>query len=305
MANEFLKNAIFGRRQPGGATTYADERYTNKDIVYVSSVTGTDADGYGRHPESPCATLDYAISLNSNPKPIILLPNHAETLVGATSCVLDVAGTEVWGRGTGTERATFTLGTATAATISITAANCQLHNIKVISDLADVAAGVTAAAGADGLLIEDCWFADGAAAKELVIGVSCAADCDNVTIRNNWFTTANGGGCASAIKFVGATDNSRVERNFIFGDYSAAGIDGATAAGTLILLLDNWIHNHDATAGLAISMNSSTSGIVSGNHCHGGKDGTAPLAVAGMDPYENYGTNAEGASGIILPAVDS
>ncbi len=275
---------------------------------WVSSGAGTDGAGFGQNPDTPVATLDYAVGLctASLGDVIYLMPGHAETLVAATSAVVDVAGIQIVGIGTGALQPTFTLATLVGATISVTAANVRIQNIKVISARIDITAGITAAAGADGLVVEDCWFTDGGVALELVIAISLAAACDRVIIRNNYFQTALAGGCASAVKFVGATANSVVRDNYIHGDYSAAGIDGTTAAGTFLLVLDNVLWNTDTTAGLALSLHASTTGAVCRNLAFGGKNGTSAFsACAGALVAENYQSNAAGASGVITPAVDS
>ena len=217
------RTPLFSRKQSGGIFVFTDETQSTGDKYWVNSGTGTDATGNGRNPDSPVATLDYAISnlaTASKGDQIFLMPGHAESIVGATGAVMDVAGVDVIGLGSGALQATFTLGTAVGATISVTAPNCKIRNIKIVSDLADITAGITAGALADGLVVEDCWLTDGAAAKELVIGISIAAACDRVIIRDNYFQTVDAGGCASAIKLVGATANSRIERNYIKGDYN-------------------------------------------------------------------------------------
>jgi len=126
-----------------------------------------------------------------------------------------------------------------------------------------------------------------------------------VTIRDNYFQTVDGGGCASAIKFAGASANSVVERNYIHGDYSAAGLDAITAAGTFMLVQDNVMWNTDTTAGLASGLHAGTTGSFVRNLAFGGKNGTSAFsACAAMLVAENYQTNAAGASGVITPAVD-
>ena len=303
-----MDTKLFVQKQSGGMFSIIDKELCTGKIFWVSSGTGTDGAGYGQNPDAPVATLDYAVGLCTASKGdiIYLMPGHAETLIAATSAAVDIAGVRILGLGTGSLQPTFSLGTDAAATIAVTDANVVIKNIKVISALADIAAGITASAAADGLVIEDCWFTDGGTdVLELVIGVSCAAGCDNVLIRNNRFITVTGGGCASGIKFVGATAMSQIVGNYISGDYSVAGIDGATAAGTNLLVLNNMIDNLDGGAGLAISLNSSTTGAMAYNITHGAKDGTSPIAAAGMVVGENYGSNAEGASGLIKPTVDS
>ena len=307
MGQRFTRTPFFMRKQAGGMFAMVDEVKFPGDIVFVQYTNGTDGAGYGRNPDAPVKTLDYAVGLctANEVSTIILLPGHTETLVAATSAAVDKAGIQIIGVGRGSLIPTFTLGTLAAATIAVTAANVLIKGIKIISAVIDATAGITASADADGLEVDDCWFTDGGAALELVIGVLLAAACDNVYIHDNQFHTVAGGGCASAISFAGASDKSRIINNYIAGDYSVAGIDGATAAGTKMLIVDNVVDNLDAAAGLAIGLNAGTTGALRGNITHGGKDGTSPIAAAGCVVGENYGSNAEGASGLIKPAVDA
>ena len=275
-------------------------------IFYVDS--GVTTEGNGTTWATAKQTIDAAIGLCTASRGDIILvaQGHAESVAGAAGCVLDIAGVTIIGIGNGALIPTITLGTATAATISVTAANCRISGIKIISDLADVAAGITAAAGADGLVVDNCILSDGGAAKELVIGISLAAGCDNCRIVNNTFYTADGGGCASAIKFVGGSDDTKIIGNMIFGDYSAAALDLATAASTRILVMDNLIRNADTTASFAIDCHASTTGWLARNYCgtEGGAHGDA-IAAADMSCAENVASGADGAQGIAEPAVDT
>ncbi len=301
------RSPIQARAYPGGIFTIVNEGETTGEIFFVHSGTGTDAAGYGQTPDKPLATLDYAVGLCTANKGdrIFLMPGHAETIAGATGCVLDIAGVEVIGMGRGALTPTFTLATATTATISVTAANCKIKNVRIVSDLADVAAGVTAAATADGLVLEDCEFRDGGATKELVIGVSLAAACDDPKIRRCKFVMTAAGDNASAVKFVGACARPEIEDCYFYGDWDAAAIDGATAAGTVFKIARNMAVNLDAGAGLAVSLHNSTTGQVVDNRLFGNKTNTVPLAAAGCWVAENYTAAAVNESGIIKPNAET
>lgn len=305
-----IKTAFFSRRQPGGFNNIEDQSLSTGSRFFVHSGTGTNGSGYGRNPDAPCATIDYAIGLcTANKGDIIyVMPGHAESIATATALIADIAGITILGIGWGSLIPTITLGTATTATVSVTAADVKMKNIKLISDLADVAAGITASNAADGLVVEDCWLTDGGLTKELVIGVSLAAGCDNVLIINNRFNTtvsAETGGCASAVKLAGASNNSRIIHNYMHGHFTAAAIDGATAASTSIYIEDNHIMQIDTGAGKGIDLHASTSGAVIRNLVCNLKDATDGIVAAGCLVAENYGSNAAGASGLIKPAVDS
>jgi hypothetical protein len=158
-------------------------------------------------------------------------------------------------------------------------------------------------AAGDYLEIDDCVFTDGGVALEMVIGVTIAAACNNCHIHDNQFYTNDGGACASAIKLAGESAQTVINRNFISGDYSTAGIDGATALATNIVIADNLIDNLDPTAGLAIGLHANTLGMVCRNLTHGGKNATAPISAAACMCCENYATTVEAESGNLCPAA--
>ena len=303
------RTPLFSRHTPGGVFTIVDLPRNPGDIFFVDSTNSRadDSVGAGRGPDTPLATLLFAVSLATAAKGdvIFLMPGHAETIATATAAVLSKSGVTVIGLGRGALKPTFTLATLVGATISVTAANVGIHNIKVISARVDITAGITAAAGANGLHVSGCEFTDGGAALELVIGISLAADCDNVLIEDNRFYTVPAGGCASAVKLVGASDRTVIRRNTMLGDYSAANIDGITAAGTLIEISDNVCQNIDTTAGLCVNLNAATTGAVVRNHLQGAQTNTPPIVAAGVLVSENYTSAAVGESGIVRPDVET
>ncbi len=304
------RSAIFSKKFPGLPVNIVDIAQFPGNVFFVDSGNtsqGGNTTGHGLSPDSPFLTIDYAVGRCTAGDVIIVMPGHAESIAAATGCVCDIAGISIIGLGHGSLIPTITLGTLTTALISVTAANVKIKNIKVISDLENLAVGIDVGADADGFVLEDCWLLDGGLTKELVIGVQIAAACDNVLIKNNRFQTtvsAGTGGCASAIKLAGATSNSRIIHNFIHGNYSAAAIDGATAAGISIYIEDNHILQIDTDAALAISLNAGTTGIVVRNLICNLLDTAVPVVAAACCVAENYGSNAVGASGIIKPAVD-
>jgi nitrous oxidase accessory protein NosD len=309
-----MRTALITDMQQGGLYAIQDVAlHPGANVLFVDSTHASKADlsGAGRDPEHPLATLDYAIGLCTADKgdTIYLMPGHAETITaasGAGSLTADIAGIRIIGLGRGSKKPTLTLGTLIGATLNVTAPNVVIRNTKIISALADITAGITASAAADGLVVDgDCEFTDGSAILELVIGISLAAGCDGVRIENNHFFTVDGGGCASAIKFVGESLRSIVRNNRIHGDYSAAGIDGITAAATQLLIEGNKIWNTDTTAGLAINLHGSTTGIVTDNRLIGFKTNTVPLVAAGCADFENYTTAAVNESGAIKPAIET
>ncbi len=310
--DRYKKNSTqIGSMQPGFDPLYdlinegQVELGTGKAFYVDSNATGG---ATGKDLTNAALTIDAAVGLctASRGDVIYVAQGHAETVSGATGCVCDVAGISIIGIGNGSLIPTVTLGTATAATISVTAPNVRISNIKVISDFADVAVGVTLGALADGAVIDNCIFSDGAAAKELVIGLGLTALCGNCKIYYNKFLTVDGGGCASAIKFIGASDDTEIVGNTIFGEFSVAALDLATAASARILIADNRIRNAEVTASFGIDCNATTTGWATDNTCatEAGAHGDAN-AFADMSCSGNVASGADGAQGIPEPAVDS
>jgi hypothetical protein len=133
------RTALFSRHQPGGVFTIHDLPNHPGNVIFVSSVTGTDGAGYGDNPDAPVATVDYAIGLCTASKGdvIYVLPGHAET---TTAIALDVAGVRIIGLGFGANRPTLTATTAASDLVAVTAANCELINMRLVG----AASGVTA-----------------------------------------------------------------------------------------------------------------------------------------------------------------
>jgi hypothetical protein len=303
------RSSLYFRRAVGGRVAIEDMARSCGQRLFVCSGTGTDGSGYGFSPEKPLATLLHAISHCEDHKGdiVYLMPGHAEAIAAATSAVIDKAGVEIIGLGRGSLQPTFTLGTATTATMSVTAHDVLMRNFKVISNLADVAVGITLGADADGAAIEDCLFCDGGLTKELKIAISVAAGCSNVAIRRSRFfadISAGTGATTSAIFAAGAADYFVLEDCFFHGHYIGAAVDLLTAASASVFLRNNAVINIDTDAGLTIAINAGTTGFGIGNDAFGLKD-TVHLTAAAMAWSRNYDSNALNASAIIKPAIDS
>ena len=306
-------SVFFPYSQPGGAVGQIVDRgmYLTHRIWWVDSVNGTDAAGYGGSPDAPLASLAYLIT-NATTLGLdeydtaYLMPAHAESFAAAADCTLATAGMRLIGLGQGSLIPTFTLGTDAGATLDVSATNVLIKNVKFISDLADVAAGITAAATAAGLTIEDCIFTDGGLAKELVIGVSVAALLDGAVIRNCQFYTdvsAETGGCASCVKFVGGSIRSLIEGCVAHGHYTVACIDNADAAATQLVIRHNSLANIDTTAGLSIALHANTTGVVAWNVATSAKNGTHPVVAAAAHVGETYGSDEPGKNSIMSPTI--
>jgi len=271
-------------------------------------------DRTGSRWDAPFATLNYAVSRCTASKGDVILigPGHTETIEDTGSAsgtttdelVFDKIGISVIGIGNGTLKPTFSLETAVDAALVILAANTYIENIKVVSGLANVTAGITIGASADGTHIHNCEIRDGnAAALELVIGISVAANADDIKITNNVFSTVPSGGCASAITLAGGCDRMQVVGNVAYGTYSAGVMAAAVAASAEAVITDNIFVNEGA---LALGLHASGTGILARNYLGGTTSIAAALTGETlMWCFENYVTGAAAASAIIDPAVDA
>jgi len=305
-----MDTKLFVRKAAGGMFSVVDKEFTPGSIYYVgSAVTGaSDSAGYGRNPDAPFATLDYAIGqcTASAGDLVLLLPGHAESIASATGAVMDIAGVTVRGIGTGSLMPKLSLITAAGATLSITAANCTVENVHLYSNFTDgVTAGVTAGASADGLTLRGLLFTEAANTKEFLIGVSLTADCDDVLIEGCRYIGIAGGTTSSIIAAAGGTDRSIIRNNFLSGDCSAAAVKLDGAASSDIHVVDNHVLNVDTAAGLGIAIHNSTTGFATGNHIVNLKDTVVGITGTGMSYGLNYYSNAVNASTRLAPTADS
>jgi hypothetical protein len=297
------KRALISNKRPGSPVVFLDGGDTTGDIYFVNSVTGSDASGYGLTPDSPTATIDYAVGLctASQGDRIYVMEDHVENISTGTSLVVDVAGIEIVGIGKGP----LLTYTAAAGTISITAANCEISNLRLYSDFTNgVTTGITVGATADGLSLENIRMEEAANTKEFLIGISVAAACHNVVIDGFKFYGVTGGTDSQCIKFAGASNFSEVKNFEIYGDFSGAPIDGLTAASTYMTIGPGVIVNDDTTAGLSVSLHASTTGMMRHLDILQLKDTVGPAGAA-MGYTQVLVSNAAGAQGILKPAADS
>ncbi len=273
---------------------------------FVDSVNGASTNN-GTSWDNAFATVDQAIALCTAIKgdTIYMAPWHVETEAGAATAIwtMDTEGVNLVGMRQGNQIPTFTF-TADDALASVTAANCRIQGCKFVSGVADLAIALSLAAGADGTVIDDCEFQDGGAAVEMIFAISIATTVNDVTIQNSrFFTTDTGVQTDSAIKLVGECYRFTLQNCVFRGDWDVSVIDGADAAGFDFLIQFNSINQLEATNGLTVSLNSSTTGAVVYNNCHAGLDGTH-MAAAGCLLAQNYESNVEGAQGFYGTAQD-
>lgn len=276
---------------------------TSASVFYVHSGTGS-AGNDGLSPDYPLATILQAVAKCTDSKGDVIwvMPGHAET-IGATSCIIDKIGVSIFGEGRGTLRPTLTFS-ATASIISITAASVLLDNLLLIGDIDNIVTGISLSAAADGAILSRIEMRDGASNKEFLVGIAIAAACTDVWVDQFRFHGL-AGGATGCIVAAGAADRFRLTNSFIRGQFSSRTVDLAAAASVGVEIAHNAVINIETGAGLGIALHNSSTGFMHNNVVANLKDTVVGLSGTGAAYAENYASNALGASGIILPAVDS
>ena len=118
----------------------------NATVLFVDSGHDNRSDGNpGTDPGAPLSTIDAAIGLcaANNGDHIFVMPGHAETVTSAIT--MDVAGVTIYGWGYGRSKPALT-GSGAIDVITVTAANCRIHNLRLIGASASVTACINVAA---------------------------------------------------------------------------------------------------------------------------------------------------------------
>jgi hypothetical protein len=210
------------------------------NIWFVGSTVtaASDAVGFGQDPDSPFATIDYAIGrcTASQGDVIYVLPGHNESLADAQIAV-DVAGIRIIGLGSGGLVPRIDFDHANAS-IDISANNCTLKNLRLLPSVTAVAIGIDVMAGVTDTTIEDVVILpgeDGAGVDEFVLGIDIKAGCTRTTIRR---LTAHAHASVAhqnaGISLTGASDAVTIEDCDItlLGAAGVAPIKGITTLST-------------------------------------------------------------------------
>lgn len=296
-----------------GNMVIANQLYSTGKRFFVHAGTGSDTAGYGYSPETPTATLDYAVGLCTANKGdvIILMPGHAENIASATGCVIDIAGVRIVGLGQGTLRPTLTLTTATTALVSITAANVWIENVLIVSNFLNIASAMTAAATADGLTLKNVEFRNTSVILGALIQLTITAACADVTIDGLRFNEVAAAGltapATNVILCAGAADRFTLKNSRIYCFTTAAPVALSAAASTDVLIENVRLLNRETGAGLGIAAHNSTTGFVEDVTVVNLKDtvkGTTGTGLA-IGARVNYSNAVNAYAGLFSYTIDS
>lgn len=288
----------------------------NSTVLAPGGIGGSDF-GPGTY-QRPFQTLNGAIN-NANVVAnrgdlIMIMPGHAETISTSTAMTLATAGVCILGLGSGSLRPTFTLGTATSATVNVTANNISIVNCLFKANFAAVASAITLTT-ASGFTLSQCDFWDTSSILNFVNCVktdTTSNHADNMYIEKcQWYglgATTN----STMINVTGTEDKHTYLNNYVTHAAVTGGGLFQTASGkniTNLICSNNMAILTDATSlttgVLAITGGTANTGIVSGNYCKGLDDTSMILITAssGLGFSQNYYQGTADTSGLLLPAV--
>jgi len=199
--------------------------YPNK-LFWVHS--GTGSDGNAGTFDRPFSTIDYAIGrcTASRGDIIYVKAGHTETVAAAAGIAVDVIGVSIIGLGNGALRPTLNL-TATASTITLSAASCLLQNLLITGGV-DAVVSHTVVSAADCAII-DCEYRD--VTGQCTDGILTTAGATRLLIKNYRHDGATAAGTNAGIAIVGG-DGIVIDGLRMDGDFAVGGIDVRTTATT-------------------------------------------------------------------------
>jgi hypothetical protein len=280
------------------------------NVFFVSSTSATKSDsaGSGYAPESPFATLDYAIGrCTANQGDIIyVMPGHVDTTAAAGGIAIDVAGVSIVGLGNGTNRPKITATTAASATVTVTAANCSITNFQFATSIDELVTffSVTAA----GFTMDNCVWVNASAAQPISF-LTTDAGGDDITITNCTFCQTTAPATAGAwITLVGA-DRARIEDCFFtltqVDSATANAIAGLTTASIGVVIRNNTIYQLGGTSNIPLTLFAGSTGVVTGNVAYSQKTSQAGSFALANAVGNNYATNVVNKGGAVDPALDT
>lgn len=222
------RSALFVRKQAGGAFMVSEIEKQPNAVFFVNSVTGTDSTGFGQNPDTPFATIDYAVGQCTASKGdvIYVLPGHVETVAAAAGLALDVIGIKVIGLGHAGIRPQVNL-TATDATVTISAAAVTVENILFTGGI-DAIVSMIVVSAADAVLRN---IETRDVTGQMVVAILTTAGANRLLIEDYRHIGDPAAGADTAITLVGGSDI--VIRDFsIQGNFAVAAIRNVTTACT-------------------------------------------------------------------------
>ncbi len=302
------RSSLEVRQVPGGIFHIEDSGLTTGQRFYVDSVTGTDAAGYGSNPDTPCASIAYALGLCTASKGDVIyaMPGHIETIAAAGTLALSKIGVSVIGLGIGSNRPTISFA-GTDSVIAVSAAAVLIKNVVLKAAIDEVVKAISVTAAFCTIQAVDVVETT---SKQFIQFLLTSALATDLVIRDCVHHQSTASASNSLwIQLIGA-DRAKIVNNRIFitttNSASSSVIESDTTAPVNILIKDNIIVQLGGTATIPVKLVAGTSGFVEGNHVASAKTAIAgSIACASCYACNNYAGHVVNTSGLLEPVVDA
>jgi hypothetical protein len=301
---------------------------TNPGLVFwvSNSTTGLlpgqrgGSDGNKGTFDSPFATLNYAITqcVANRGDMIFIKPGHTESVATATALNFNIAGVQIRGLGSGSNRPTFTFTTANTATIPVSANNMSISGCLFIGNFLSIASCFTVAAAAD-FEIDNCEFRDTDATHGFlsIVTTTVAVNSDGLRYTNNIrksdATTSPGPDVVVANTMSRLKVNGNKSIHTVASNNIAALLEHGALVMTDAEIVGNYVYsvNTDTASGAILVKTSAItgSGIIAHNRIRALDVAAAIVVTANAVQYGSFdnlyiGDGTQN-SGFVLPSIGS
>jgi hypothetical protein len=271
--------------------------------------------------QSPFSTLSGAMTAISadggaNRGDILVIkPGHAENISSSTALTLSIAGVAIIGLGAGSKRPKFTIDTANTATINVSADNISFYNCQFAANFLSIAACFTLST-AKWFTLQNCYFFDTSGILDflnVVKSTGAANTVDGLTINDCIWNSLGTTSVNSFVLTANDIDSATLNRNQItqLTTVDAAILLTVTAGVLTNFMADSNVgyrKNTTTANGSLINVGGTTStGYVANNRVQTLTTTADKLftTTVALSAFENRVTGVVGATGFVIPAVDS
>lgn len=273
-------------------------------ITYIHSGIGNDSSGAGKRPQSPFASIEYAVNnrtVASRGDHIICLPGHTESVIAAGGLDLDIAGLYIWFLGEGSNKAKISFGTDVGADMDIDAANITLMWPLFVSAIDALTGPIDINASDFTIVGGEYRDAAAKAATDCIVATAAATRLNILGWKYRESTT--GTQKQSNIQLNGV-DNATLEDIDIVGDFETGIIENVTDEALDLRLRNLFLNNTDAAPTPCIVLDSAASGHAKNVHCRVASGTTYVSDVADLNWASDclgYSTDGYGGEPIGTP----
>ncbi len=289
------------------------------NVYWVDGVNGQN--GHKGTRSRPWKTVNYALTVFAsqtsqyNNATLMVVEGHTEKVSDATTFLMSTIGTKIVGLGVGDNRPTFTFDTGNTSTITCSAAGNLFQNCIFVANFLSIAAPFTLTT-AKGFTLQDCLFRETGNTLDFLNCVKSTGAANTIDgirlVGNQW---ASQGTTSVNTFLLSANDIDRctiLDNKWQTPNVTDQAIGLVVTAGVVTNLDFGWNYGQRKSTG---STNGSLVNISGGTTSTGwihhnfmltaGSGDTLALATAGFGFFENYITDVNTASGVIMPARDS